>query len=159
MKQIQCCPNHPDRKVKSHGLCSTCYGVLLYNSNPEYQERQIKNSREYYLKNKKRFYDSNKRRKESNPERYKTTLRNCHLNRSYGITQEEYLKIFEEQEKKCAICGTSKFDKKGPAIDHCHDSGKVRGILCGKCNRGLGLFMDNINNLKVAIEYLSNNKN
>lgn len=61
----------------------------------------------------------------------------------------------------CAICGNSPDLNKqhtGLVIDHCHTSGSVRALLCHKCNQALGLFKDNINSLKNAIEYLKKYK-
>jgi hypothetical protein len=78
------------------------------------------------------------------------------IRRVYGITLAEYDKMFEDQGGKCAICGNSdEVEGRRLAIDHCHDSGKVRGLLCGKCNRGLGLFYDNQELLENAISYLN----
>lgn len=57
------------------------------------------------------------------------------------------------KENKCEICG-EKENKKKLCIDHNHETGELRGILCSKCNSALGLFKDNIENLKKAIEYL-----
>jgi hypothetical protein len=82
--------------------------------------------------------------------------RDAIVRRQYGITLADYEKMFGEQEGKCAICGNSdEVEGRRLAIDHCHDSGKVRGLLCGKCNRGLGLFYDNKDLLKNAISYLN----
>lgn len=53
----------------------------------------------------------------------------------------------------CAICGAEP-STRALAIDHCHDSGKIRGLLCTRCNIGLGYFKDSIENLTKAIEYL-----
>lgn len=54
----------------------------------------------------------------------------------------------------CAICGSAPKGKKVLALDHCHDSGELRGLLCFACNVGLGFFRDNIKNLASAIKYL-----
>jgi hypothetical protein len=59
---------------------------------------------------------------------------------------------------RCAICGseeTNNIKTNKMYVDHCHETGKVRGLLCNGCNSGLGHFKDSINNLKLAIEYLS----
>jgi len=63
--------------------------------------------------------------------------------------------MLEEQEHKCAICSTSDADlDKLLSVDHCHTTGKVRGLLCNNCNLALGNFKDKIENLKSAINYL-----
>ena len=82
-----------------------------------------------------------------------------YLNKTYNITLEEYREMFIYQEDRCAICGGLGFKmadnvKKFLVVDHCHSSGKVRGLLCHNCNRGLGLFQDSVENLNAAIDYL-----
>lgn len=84
----------------------------------------------------------------------------------YGISQKEYLEILENQGYKCAICGVDHQETKRPGnlkhsgesfglcIDHCHTTGKVRGLLCNQCNRALGLFQDSSYILQKAKEYL-----
>lgn len=77
------------------------------------------------------------------------------LTKKYGITQEDFDKMFSEQGGRCKICGThQEHCRRTLAIDHCHTTGKVRGLLCDNCNRGLGFFKDNIESLKAAIKYL-----
>lgn len=79
------------------------------------------------------------------------------IRNQYGITLEDYNNMLEAQGYKCAICGNEdEVEGRRLAIDHCHTTGKVRGLLCGKCNRGLGLFYDNFTLLQNAIEYLKN---
>lgn len=70
----------------------------------------------------------------------------------YGITPERYDELFKQQNGKCAICKES-FDKLD--VDHCHKTSIVRGLLCGSCNRALGLFKDDIKRIQEAINYLS----
>jgi len=81
------------------------------------------------------------------------------IKRKYGLTAIQYYMMLDQQDGKCKICkgigpgGAGRTSRM--AIDHCHQTGKVRGILCNRCNRALGLFEDNISNLTAAIEYLS----
>jgi hypothetical protein len=77
---------------------------------------------------------------------------------SYGLTVNKYELLLAKQNNKCAICNTEDWGKPSPNIDHCHTTGKVRGLLCNNCNRGLGLFKDNkeiINNAKQYLERCS----
>lgn len=78
------------------------------------------------------------------------------IRRVYGISYKEYLELIERQGGGCAICGTATDQVEGRklAIDHCHKSNKVRGVLCSKCNQGLGAFKDSTKLLSNAIEYL-----
>ena len=85
----------------------------------------------------------------------KEYMKEFHLVRSYGITLTEWYNILEKQSKVCAVC-KNKFTKK-LCVDHDHITGKIRGLLCDKCNRGLGHFNDSIQLLKNAINYLENN--
>jgi len=79
----------------------------------------------------------------------------------YGITFQNFVDKLYAQDKKCAICKVDLEIKpddisrtKNVAVDHCHASGKVRGILCKNCNLGLGFFFDSESNFLNAIEYL-----
>lgn len=75
----------------------------------------------------------------------------AHLKARYGITGAEWKELFDLQGGECAICKehTETFH-----VDHCHETGKVRGLLCRACNIGLGHFRDNIVLLRQAAEYL-----
>ena len=96
--------------------------------------------------------------KSKNPERYADAQRKCHLRQTFGISTEEYNAMFAAQGNVCAICLKAPRDPRGfhPHIDHCHISGKVRGILCHKCNQGLGQFSDNVDVMMSAVRYLKN---
>ena len=73
------------------------------------------------------------------------------IRRKYGITQDDFNNLVEAQDDLCGICG-DELDKIN--IDHDHESGKVRGLLCTGCNTGLGHLGDNINGLEKALHYL-----
>ena len=76
--------------------------------------------------------------------------------RYYGITLEEYEILLTKQNNSCAICNApTGSNGKRLSVDHNHQTGEVRGLLCDDCNIGLGKFKDNSNLLAIAINYLS----
>jgi len=80
------------------------------------------------------------------------------LKQRYGVSAEEWTAMFENQKGCCAICNTHQKDlKKSLCVDHCHSTGKVRGLLCDRCNKSIGAFEDNIQLLDNAKSYLVNN--
>lgn len=85
------------------------------------------------------------------------------LARQYGLDADWYAKTLALQEGKCAICGTTNPLGEGNtteklyfsfAVDHCHSSGQVRGLLCNACNRGIGFLQDKAEVLLKAAAYL-----
>lgn len=78
----------------------------------------------------------------------------------YGIRYDEYCNMLKEQNHKCAICGVDEVDSRSGklCVDHDHNTGKVRKLLCHNCNCGLGHFKDNISSLSKALEYLINHR-
>ena len=78
-----------------------------------------------------------------------------HLERKFGITIQGYDDMYIQQGGRCAICGAHQSElRKRFCVDHCHSSGKVRGLLCDRCNTSIGKFEHNIALLKNAIKYL-----
>lgn len=90
-----------------------------------------------------------------NRERTHKNHRRSILKQKYNLTEAAYLLLLESQSNNCAICGLKFSDRDTPYIDHCHKTNIVRGILCRKCNTGLGHFNDDLNLLNSAILYLS----
>lgn len=79
--------------------------------------------------------------------------------KKYNLTEEEYIKL--QSETNCQLCGEEFPDKRGKYnarnIDHCHETGKARGVLCKECNIGLGKLGDNIEGIERALKYLKEN--
>lgn len=88
---------------------------------------------------------------------YKKHHKNLSLQRKYGITLEDYFEIIERQDGQCAICGSEINELDHTAhLDHCHETGRVRGVLCRRCNTGIGMLNDDAELLVKAAEYLTN---
>ncbi len=111
----------------------------------------------YYKDPAKRYKLGNWTRE--NPEMTKNYQRNHRL-KKYGLTTKDYEAIYELQGGVCGICGlpeTSSSHGGEPnslSIDHCHETDKIRGLLCNRCNKGIGNFKDDIDILASAISYL-----
>ena len=94
----------------------------------------------------------------------KTNRQNSYYKNKYGLTLEQYNSLLKKQNHVCAICNLPETSKhtngtlKNLAVDHCHTTKEIRGLLCDNCNRGLGYFKDNAKSLKTAIEYLKTKK-
>lgn len=108
-------------------------------------------------------YEARKKWRLDNPERSQLSARSRRLKHVYGITLDEYYAMLSAQEGCCAICGLE--ENKSAlislqknisfAVDHCHVTNKIRGLLCNQCNRALGMFGDNKDILKKALDYLN----
>lgn len=81
--------------------------------------------------------------------------RERHLLNNFGLRAEQYQQMFRSQGGACKIC--RKPSDKTLAVDHCHSTGRVRGLLCENCNRGIGLLGDDAERLRAAAEYLEEN--
>jgi hypothetical protein len=90
------------------------------------------------------------------PEGYKYAIEKAWRDKGMVFTVEEYDAMLQEQELGCAICGAES-NKNGTrlCVDHCHTTGKIRGILCNDCNTTLGKFNDDVELLQNAIDYLN----
>ena len=121
------------------------------NNREKIRERQriwLENNQEKHNENAKVWYSDNKER-----------ARNNYLIRMFGITLDEYNIILANQDNKCAICGD---DNGGSvrrfSVDHDHENGNVRGLLCRGCNVGIGNLKDDVEILEKAIEYIRKHK-
>lgn len=96
-------------------------------------------------------------------ENYKCRRREIRKRELYGgMTESQYKKIFQQQNGACAICGRIERVFQGKkrinlAVDHCHKTDTIRGLLCQRCNLAIGLFDDDLDVLASATSYLINN--
>lgn len=92
--------------------------------------------------------------RDSDPETFNRLWgRAAHLRR-YGLTVEGYTRLLCEQDGRCALCLAPTPEDGDLVVDHCHDSGRVRGLLCGACNRALGAIGDTETALLRALAYV-----
>lgn len=104
---------------------------------------------------------ANKESAARNPDRLATSKRNSWLQRNYGIDNDEYDRMVREQDDKCGCCGTA---DKGTnrsywCVDHDHQTGVVRGLLCATCNKSIGQLGDTVEALERALAYLKKTYN
>ena len=162
----------------SYSIGSTCRNGhplteenVYFRSRPKKQKPYLvcrscksETDRKYRLKNQTHIQARQLKWSKANPERKWRTARKNFLKRHYGITFEQFDEIWKQQDGRCAICNHR--PEKSPVmspkphrlplyVDHCHKSGKIRGLLCWNCNCALGHFRDDPTRLQTAIQYLS----
>lgn len=124
---------------------------MTKEENKERQRIFRKNHPGYYLKYNKKYYMKNKWNPESS----------CYINNlgfKLGLTVEDYNNMFNLQEGRCLICKKHQSEfKRALCIDHDHNTDKIRGLICHKCNFLISNANDDIEILKNAISYLENN--
>lgn len=141
----------PSTQVKGCGTCRPCKYQQkrgYETADREKYNAQVKRNRD---KRRESIREKNREWLASDADRAKG-----YALAKYGITLDDYNRMLAEQGGGCAICG-SETNKNGKAlfVDHCHDTGRVRGILCYKCNTGLGSFKDDAGLLEKAFRYLN----
>jgi len=121
--------------------CKYCYNEHRKKSysNPENKKKILQRSSNWYEKNK-------------------LNVRKQQVENKYGIDYEKFLLLVEEQNNECAICSKIMSGKREPAIDHDHETGEVRELLCSNCNAAIGLLQDNFKVVEKAAEYLRKHK-
>lgn len=128
---------------------------------PECQE--IKPAAEFYQGERRRsaYCKScqalkTQRYRKAHPERVARHQRAKDLRRKFGITVEQYEALSTQQSDRCLICDrlTSQTHRPLLDVDHCHECGVIRGLLCNPCNAGLGMFGDDPHRLMRALQYL-----
>jgi hypothetical protein len=126
------------------GKCSTIKPIEHFYENRRYKSGYASYCKECHS-NYYRYRDPQKRRLEA-------------IKSKYGLSPEEYQALVKAANRTCQTCGTPEGDDKPSklVVDHCHATGRVRGLICDRCNRALGLVGDNTQTLLNLITYLQN---
>ncbi len=145
-RTVKLCPVCKTKK------CASCNKIKLLKN--FYQDANITNGFAAYCTS------CDKEKKKNSYIKDKSIHRRRNLKRTYNITLDEYDRLFEVQNGVCAICGKketrrNKYNVWHLAVDHSHESGKVRGLLCGNCNSMLGFVKDKPDLLLKAYFYLN----
>lgn len=142
-------PKKPDPPDLPYKDCSNC--------------EKRKDKSEFYWDNRRDRIDSwckecrkaaHREYYEANREQALAYARDYRLKAEYGISQKDYEDLYEQQEGKCALCGKEE-QTKPLYIDHCHDTGRIRGLLCPPCNSALGALGDSPKAIKQALKYVT----
>jgi hypothetical protein len=133
--------------AKEHPGRNTKYNKDWIKKNPEKHKESV---HKHYIKNREKFL----RKDREYYQRTKEYKKWEDVKRIYGITKEQFDLMFKDQNGLCAICSCDISKQWILNIDHCHKTGKVRGLLCNRCNVGLGSFKDSVDLLKIAMAYL-----
>lgn len=135
------------------GECRTCFqssAVARKEANPELKEIARQRTAKWIEDNQDRYREYKRSYRQTDS--FEKSFRKWHLKKNYGLTPEQYDEMLERQGGGCAICGKPPGDI-ALHVDHCHDTGRVRGLLCFSCNAGLGQFRHDPQLLGRAMDY------
>lgn len=153
--------------MKMCGTCKTEKSLEHFYNNKTSKDGKGTRCKECDSIARRKYYEENEKGRENSYIRH----REHYLSKTYGISLSQYSTLLEEQNYSCKLCkiplalyqeqysGKKGLDERSKffAVDHCHSTGKIRGLLCSNCNTGLGKLGDTVENLKKAYEYLLNN--
>ena len=139
--------------MNTEKTCPSCETTLPISAFAIYKSGRVGQPKAYC---KPCSVQKHRMRRQQNPEHVLNIERKSKFKRQYGISLEQYEEMLQNQGHGCAICGAKRPSERTKyfAVDHCHNTGRVRGLLCTKCNRGLGLFNDKTDVLQKAVKYL-----
>lgn len=145
------------RKGKLTCWCKVCISSKSKQQYLKNREHIRTKSTLYYEENKEKVLARTGATRRNNPDKYRQIERDSHLKCVHGLTRAKFNEILALQNGSCKICKAHVPGGGGTwKVDHDHATGKVRGLLCHKCNVGLGLFNDSPSLLKAAARYLQN---
>ncbi len=147
---------HNRNKGQHRNFCHNCEKELWrkYHKSPQGKEK----SREWIESNQEKIAEYRRLYREDDVKRERSkAYHRARLLKEFGMTVDDYMALYEKQNGQCAICGSESASngiRKNFCVDHDHETGKVRGLLCHNCNVSVGLMKDTPSLLRKAAEYL-----
>lgn len=150
---------------KTDWCCKECAKAARRKERIEKPERLRERRKSYYQRHKAEIVARQKEYRKAYPEKQKESDRKWRLKNAtkmrydmvryyYGITPDQYEEVVRRQLGCCAICGAENSGKRRLHVDHDHKTGKFRGLLCSRCNSGIGMFRERELLMRRAIAYL-----
>ena len=127
-----------------------------YAQDPDYRANQRARCRAYYRAHKQEINERSRAYYHAHKQDIQPILRRGQLKRLYGMSPADYDGLLAKQDGMCAICGTP--SEETLCVDHCHATGIIRGLLCRKCNTGLGCYEDDPATMITSLAYLGRSK-
>jgi hypothetical protein len=153
-----------------HPHCRSCYNESQRKYRSKNKEKLNKTASEYYAQNSERIQTMRKLRRGGKTTNHLHSEKSSSIQSKNGwqriverkwkangildMTYQRYETMLESQNYSCSICSKKHTDDKKLHVDHCHTTGKVRGLLCNNCNNGIGKLKDSTELLEKAINYL-----
>ena len=152
----------PKKRQLNCGICGSEKRITILKSGKEKlicDKCRREKSSLWQKQNKERVNEKNRKWAKDNYDKKYDNSKNSKLLKEYGITLDEYNKMSESQNHCCKICGKGETKELNGtkwklSVDHCHKTGKIRGLLCSKCNVGLAKFEEDEQQFINAIKYL-----
>lgn len=146
------------RDLAMFSYCGRSANKLSYECRVCHRERHVI----YYTRNKEKIremaktpeYRAKQKAYADKPESRRVNY-NRHLKRKFGITIDKYELMFCRQNGACAICGKQNLDGKRLCVDHCHSTGRVRGLLCDVCNTTIGKIGESLDTINSMYDYIA----
>lgn len=154
---------HPERAHKARGLCSACYQAFKLTPafKPSARGRTPITCGHPDRRHAGRgmcegCWTRSYRDRDRDGDRVKR--KDYQLRATYGITLEQFNALFEAQGSACALCKKGVEAERDRHVDHCHETGNIRGVLCFTCNKALGALGDTPESIRAALEYVERGK-
>lgn len=130
-------------------VCDLAGKAARYRAAPS---AAIARTKKWQAANRERHLETQRKRRQQPAQKRKE--REGHLLRKFGITLDDYERLLKEQRGGCGICGCPPPERGSFHVDHDHSTRAVRGLLCFRCNAGLGQFDESVEKLLAAVAYL-----
>lgn len=133
------------------GDCKACFAARAKKWYAENRQTVIARAKKWQLENPERHAAT----QQAVRVRRRDVARDAYLRRTFGLGTDEYEAMLADQGGRCLICGRPPRKGSSLHVDHDHETGEVRGLLCFRCNGGLGQFGEDIDRLALAVDYLA----